>query len=49
MTLTITTALPLLVAIIGLVMYFVTTNANVKRVGEIMFFAGLLSFLLTKH
>ena len=39
--------LPVLAAIIGLLLYFVSTNAKVQRVGEILFFAGTLAFLLT--
>lgn len=36
-----------LIALIGVVMFFaVKTNADLKRVGEIMFFCGLLAFLL---
>ena len=38
--------LSLLVALIGLVMYAVSSNAKVARLGEIMFAAGLLAFLL---
>jgi hypothetical protein len=39
--------LNLLVAIAGLVMMLVSTNAKVVRIGEIMFFCGLLAFLLS--
>lgn len=40
-------SLSLLVLIIGLVMYTATkTNGEIKEVGRIMFFAGLLAFLL---
>lgn len=36
-----------LVAVIGLVLYFaVKSNAEVKEVGRIMFFCGLLVFLM---
>lgn len=46
------TVLPLLVALIGLVLYLVcsggapSTSPRAARVGEIMFFCGLLAFLL---
>jgi len=39
-------ALSLLVAIVGLVMFWVSANPKPGRIGEIMFFAGLLAFLL---
>jgi Na+/phosphate symporter len=39
-------ALSLLVAIIGLLMYALAGNPKLVRVGEIMFGAGLLAFLL---
>lgn len=40
-------ALTLLVAIVGLLMLALAkTNADIKRIGEIMFFCGLLAFLL---
>jgi hypothetical protein len=42
-----TIALNLIIAVIGLVMMFVSTNAKVVRTGEIMFFCGLLAFLLS--
>lgn len=38
--------LPVLVLIIGLLMYVLSGKDKVKRVGEIMFFCGLLVFLL---
>ncbi len=38
--------LSLLVAVIGLVMYFICANAKAVEVGRIMFFSGLLAFLL---
>jgi hypothetical protein len=41
--------LPLLVLAAGLVIYFICaglTKSTAARVGEIMFFAGLLAFLL---
>jgi hypothetical protein len=36
----------LLVSLIGLVMYFICTNAKLVEVGRIMFWTGLLAFLL---
>lgn len=38
--------LSLLVALIGLVMYFIAGNPKVARCGEMMFFAGMLAFLM---
>lgn len=39
--------LPLLIALIGLVVWLIATNAKVAEVGRIMFFCGLLVFLWT--
>lgn len=39
--------LPEIIALIGLLMYALSTNAKVSRIGEIMFFAGLLASLIT--
>lgn len=39
--------LSLIACLIGLVLYLPTLNPKVNRVGEIMFFAGLLALLLT--
>lgn len=39
-------ALSLLVCIIGLLMYALSANPKLVRVGEIMFAFGLLAFLL---
>lgn len=41
--------LPLLISLIGLVMYFVSANGKVQAVGLHMFWVGLLAFLLTYH
>lgn len=41
--------LPLLICLIGLVMFFVSTNAKVSTIGSQMFWVGLLAFLLTYH
>lgn len=38
--------LPLFLALIGLVMYFICVRAEAKEVGRIMFAFGLLAFLL---
>jgi hypothetical protein len=40
--------LPVLSAVVGLILYFVSTNGKVQRVGEILFFCGVLAFLLTQ-
>jgi hypothetical protein len=41
-----TIVLPLLIAIIGLIMYFIASNPKVQEIGRIMFWTGLLAFLL---
>lgn len=38
--------LQLLVALVGLLMYALAANPKLVRIGEIMFFSGLLSFLI---
>lgn len=38
--------LPLLIAVIGLIMYFIAGNPKVQEVGRIMLWTGLLAFLL---
>lgn len=38
--------LPLLIAVIGLIMYFIAGNPKVVEVGRIMLWTGLLAFLL---
>lgn len=39
--------LSLLIALVGVLMYaLVTTNGRVQEIGRIMFFTGLLAFLL---
>lgn len=38
--------LPVLFALVGLLMYALSTNGKVQEIGRIMFFAGLLAFLL---
>lgn len=38
--------LSLIVAVIGLVIYFIATNPKVNEVGRICFFSGLFAFLL---
>lgn len=38
--------LSLLVAIVGVLMYVLSTNAKLAEVGRISYFAGLLAFLL---
>lgn len=39
-------ALQLLVALAGLLMYGFCANSKLVRIGEILFFCGVLSFLL---
>lgn len=41
--------LSLLVALIGVLMFALATNAKLVRIGEILFFCGSLAFLLTFH
>lgn len=36
-----------LVAVVGVLMYALSANGKVQELGRIMFFAGLLAFLLT--
>jgi hypothetical protein len=38
--------LPLLIAVIGLLMYVLASNPKVVEIGRIMFWTGLLAFLL---
>lgn len=38
--------LPLLVALIGLLMYLLAGNPKIQELGRIMFFAGILAFLV---
>jgi uncharacterized membrane protein len=38
--------LTLLVAIVGVLMYALCTNAKLQEIGRLMFFAGLLAFLI---
>lgn len=44
MTLVLT--LPLIVALIGLVVYAISANPKAAEIGRISFFSGLLAFLL---
>jgi Na+/phosphate symporter len=39
-------AVPLIIAIIGLIMYFIAGNTKVQEIGRIMFWTGLLAFML---
>jgi hypothetical protein len=41
------TIVPLLVAIIGLLMYLLSSNAKVAEVGRLMFACGLLAWLFS--
>jgi Na+/phosphate symporter len=38
--------LPLLICVIGLLMYALSANPKLVEIGRIMFFVGLLAFLL---
>lgn len=38
--------LSLLCAVVGVLMYALSTNAKLVEVGRLMFFAGILAFLL---
>ena len=38
--------LTLVIAIVGVLMYALCTNGKLQEVGRLMFFAGLLAFLL---
>ena len=38
--------LPVLIAVIGLLMYALASNAKVVEIGRLAYFAGLLAFLL---
>lgn len=38
--------LSLIVAVVGLLMYALTESAKLQEIGRIMFFSGLLAFLL---
>ena len=42
-----TAALPLLVALAGLLCYALSSNGKVSEAGRLAYFAGLLAFLLT--
>lgn len=37
----------LLIALVGVLMYVLCTNAKLSEIGRIMFWTGLLAFLLT--
>ena len=39
--------LPEIVALVGVLMYALSTNTKVQEIGRIMFFSGLLATLLT--
>jgi hypothetical protein len=39
-------ALPLLVSIVGLLMYALCVNPKLQHIGDVMFWTGLLVFLL---
>jgi hypothetical protein len=41
-----TIVFPILVSVIGLLMYVLASNPKVQEVGRIMFWTGLLAFLL---
>ena len=39
--------LPLLIAVVGLLMYALSANPKIVEIGRILFWTGLLAFLLT--
>jgi hypothetical protein len=39
----------LIVCIVGLLMYVLATHAKIQEIGRIMFWTGLLAFLLGMH
>lgn len=41
-----TVFLPLLIALIGLLMYALCANPKLQEIGRLSFFAGLLAFLM---
>lgn len=41
--------LPLLISIIGVVVYALSANAKVSEIGRLAYGAGLLAFLLVVH
>jgi Na+/phosphate symporter len=41
--------LSLLVALVGVLMFALSTNGKLVEIGRMMFFAGLLAFLLEVH
>lgn len=45
------TIFPILIAVIGILLYFVSANGKVQEVGRIMFFCGLLvlTFVLSRE
>lgn len=42
-----TILLPLLVALVGVLMYALSTNAKLQEIGRIAYAMGLLAFMLT--
>lgn len=42
----ITLYLPLIIALIGLVVYALASSAKAAEIGRLMFFAGLVAYLL---
>lgn len=41
--------LPLLVALIGVIIYVLCANPKLSEIGRILFFCGLLAFLFVYH
>lgn len=44
-----TVYLPLLISIIGVLMFALCTNPKLSEIGKILFFCGALAFLLNAH
>jgi len=41
--------IPVVIMILGLLIYILVSNAKAQEVGRIMFFCGLLSIVLNQH
>jgi hypothetical protein len=49
MTISITFVLPLVIALVGAIVYFVSSNPKIAELGRIIFAVCLLAFMLGKH
>lgn len=41
--------IPLIVAVVGILMYVLASHAKIQELGRLMFWVGLLAFLLGGH